>query len=44
MMEPRPNNVLQRTFGHRGRTLRAVTLCARAGAELTPCLAAEQVR
>jgi hypothetical protein len=32
-----PNNALQRTGGHRGRTVRAF-MCARAGAEWAPCL------
>lgn len=33
----------QRTGGHHGRTVRAC-MCVRAGAELAPCLAAEQNR
>jgi hypothetical protein len=36
----RPNNALQRTGKHRGRTVRAC-MCARAGAELASCMAAE---
>ena len=40
----RPNKLLQRTRERRGRTVRAVAVCARAGAELALCLAAEQVR
>jgi len=28
-----PNNSLERTVDHRGRTVRAVALCARAGAQ-----------
>jgi hypothetical protein len=28
-----PNKALERTVNHRGRTVRAVALCARAGAE-----------
>lgn len=38
------NNKLQRTREHRGRTVRAVAVCARAGAKRASCLAAEQVR
>lgn len=28
-----PNNALERTVSHRGRTVRALALCARAGAQ-----------
>lgn len=40
----RSNNKLQRTREHCGRTVRAVAVYARAGAEQAPCLAAEQAR
>jgi hypothetical protein len=29
-----PNNALERTVNHSGRTVRAMALCARAGAEV----------
>ena len=32
------NNALERTVKHRGRTVRAVAVCARAGAEWASCL------
>ena len=35
------NNALQRSCSHRGRTVRAIAMCARAGAQLAPCQAAE---
>jgi len=38
-----PNNTLERTGKHRGRTVRAY-MCARAGAESGSCMAAQVVR
>jgi hypothetical protein len=40
----RPNNALERTVHHRGRTVRAVALCARAGAEIGRHAAVQQDR
>jgi len=39
-----PNNTLERTVIHRGRTVRAVTLYARAGAEKWPRAAVQRNR
>ena len=38
------NNALERTVNHRGRTVRAVALCARAGAEPRSWPAVQQDR
>jgi hypothetical protein len=39
-----PNNSLERTVNRRGRTVRAVALCARAGAEMRSRAAVQQDR
>jgi len=39
-----PNNALERTVVHRGRTARALALCARAGAEVRRHAAVQQDR
>jgi hypothetical protein len=36
-----PNNAFELTEMHRGRTVRAVALCARAGAQRRRCAAAQ---
>jgi len=38
------NNTLERTVGHRGRTVRAVALCARAGAGMRSRAAVQRNR
>ena len=38
------NNALERTVNHGGRTVRALTVCARAGAEVQSWPAVQRIR